>query len=152
MGDFFHGRRRKLGCVTLVVAVLLMVGWVRSHLMDDIIRPIQGQTSLVFASSNDSLFFGLIWDMPPFSIWDTDQSNSLKRDLDSDANFKWSALFFGFGVGSAFNDPVSAALLMIPYWSLVLPLTILSAWLLLRKPGKFLEPVRQNPADNSQPS
>ena len=98
------------------------------------------------------MFVGLIWDMPPFPIWDTDTSNTLKSDLDSDVNFKWSVLFFGFGAGSAFADPVSAVLFMIPYWSLVLPLTILSAWLLLRKPGKSPEPVRQNPADNSQSS
>lgn len=152
MGEFFHGWRRKLGCLTLALAVFLMAGWVRSHLMDDLTRPIQGQTSLVVASSNDSLFFGLVWDMPPFPFWETDRSNKLKSDLEADANFKWSALLWGFGVGSALDDPVSAMLLMIPYWSLVMPLTILSAWLLLKKPRELPESAPQNLIHNRQSS
>ena len=30
MGDFFHGWRRKIGCVTLVMACVFMSGWVSS--------------------------------------------------------------------------------------------------------------------------
>ena len=38
MSTFFRGWRRKLGCITLVMAVSLFGAWVRSHVMADVIN------------------------------------------------------------------------------------------------------------------
>jgi len=39
MREFFHGWRRKIGVVTLVMACVLMVGWVRSPETCDLLCP-----------------------------------------------------------------------------------------------------------------
>ena len=39
MGDFFHGWRRKIGVVTLVMALVFVSGWVRSLCAEDICDP-----------------------------------------------------------------------------------------------------------------
>ena len=47
MGEFFHGWRRKVGIVTLVIACVFMAGWVRSATVE--VGPItpEKQTALV---------------------------------------------------------------------------------------------------------
>src|SRR5882757_1087048 len=35
MREFFHGWRRKAGCVTLVMACMLMIGWMRSRVVHE---------------------------------------------------------------------------------------------------------------------
>ena len=37
MGEFFQGWRRKIGCVTLVMAFVLVLGWIRSFYVEDFI-------------------------------------------------------------------------------------------------------------------
>ena len=38
MAAFFHGWRRKTGCVTLMMALLLMALWVRSDWQVDVVQ------------------------------------------------------------------------------------------------------------------
>ena len=45
MGDFFHGWRRKFGCMTLMLSAMFMCGWMRSLVVDDFIEfPITADT------------------------------------------------------------------------------------------------------------
>lgn len=83
MRDFFRGWRWKLGIVTLVMACVFAVGWVRSLSDPDVLIDGVGSTKGFVSMTSFDGDFGIV--------------------------------FF------------------IPYWSIVLPLTLLSACLLLSK-------------------
>jgi hypothetical protein len=100
MLEFFKPWRRKLGCITLVMACAFMAGWVRGQL-------VVTQLFSVRATSDDFAFY----------------QSALTRN----------GLIFCKRIGS--NHVVDYEWYhTIPYWSVVLPLTILSAYLLLSKP------------------
>ena len=150
MGEFFKGWRRKAGLVTLAMACALMVGWVRSSVVcDQLFIPlrasglwtasVKGQLGCVrhtdwhepieWYSADTSVF-------PDITIFDE------IHHLDS-ATSQWSHFGFRFGAGriptptgGAIQQWDSFQFCYIPYWSLVLPLTLLSAWLILGKRRK----------------
>jgi len=49
---------------------------------------------------------------------------------------RWYWKCIGFCFGTEDNPPERAAFLTAPYWSLTIPLTLISLWLLLSKPRK----------------
>ncbi len=57
-------------------------------------------------------------------------------DLFSPLDLDWEIRLFGFHFGHGVPRQVyiSHTFLVIPYWSIVIPLTLLSAWLLFSKP------------------
>ena len=74
--------------------------------------------------------------MPPFPGWTRirinvagDPANESEED-----GLRWHWKCCGFGVYDWVDEPVRA--IEIPHWSVVLPLTALSAYLLLTKPRK----------------
>jgi hypothetical protein len=93
-GDFVGDWRRKIGCVLLVLACLLMAGWVRSH------------------STNDGFNIGIC----------RLESSDGMLELGSPALVEGVDTFCYVGI------------LSIHYWSIVMPLTLLSAYLLLGIP------------------
>ncbi len=102
MGEFFKGWRRKAGLVTLAMALLLTVAWMRSCVTSDVIISHSQMPSTSFESCDGGL-----------------------------CCFQWT------DTSTAAQHRTSRqTLYFIPYWSLVLPLTLLSAWLLLVKPRK----------------
>lgn len=112
MGEFFRGWRRKVGCVTLMMALVLVVGRMRSLLWEDeiplpsiyIIPPMMiiAPTMHWIISSDNMLQY---WKLPP------DYYTSLR--------------------------PVEPRMFFcIPYGSIAVPLTLLSAYLILWKPRK----------------
>ena len=109
MGEFFNGWRRKVGLVTLVIACLLATGWVRSCRYYDLIW-IQDQNASYFVYSMDGTV----------SVWWL----SGRRFVSS----------FGWVSSEITNWEERGG--HVSYWSLVLPLTLLSAWLILIKPRK----------------
>ena len=128
MGEFFKGWRRKAGLVTLVMACLLMVAWMRSYGRYDEVR-----FSLHSISSDGG---ALLWGrhVPATGrrhILDTSENAHV-------AAFVWYRDWGGFRSEhriftqpNVFSEHNSWT---IPYWSLVLPLTLLSAWLILVTP------------------
>lgn len=115
MMGYFKLRRRKVGVITLVVACVFVAGWVRSNLADDRISfdAFERTISIVSASG------GIACESRKFSdIWDALQS---RRGSTWDRGVKVAS--------PPINRPQ-----IIPYWSIVIPLTLLSAWLLLSKP------------------
>ena len=152
MGEFFKGWRRKAGLVTLAMAVVLMVGWMRSYVFHD-------ELLLFFRMS----YYELVSDQGQFCCecrtgleyptdirWESFEiRGSGIDDLDDHLNrfetSQWNFMGFRFAKGRA---PLAVSqlgtvliegpfhFLVIPYWSLVLPLTLLSAWLILVKPRK----------------
>ena len=133
MGDYFKEWRRQLGLRTLVVACVFMAGWVRSLNTTD-----QFQSREVFGQvhSFGSLSGAFYWiRLKPCQspspahrpIRDPDR-RSLERDLgflDIEIQQNSGGMTMFAGKGTA-----------IPYWIITIPLTLLSTFLLLSKPGK----------------
>ena len=134
MGEFFKGWRRKAGLVTLAMACVLMVGWMRSTYIKDVFVPPQWigldasllslEHSIAYQHFNTETALS-----PSERLWasfliDGSEINAPSHD------WRWKSSGFGY-----ISKP-SGYCLVIPYWSLVLPLTLLSAWLILIKPRK----------------
>jgi len=119
MRDFFHSWRRKAGCVALVAATMLTMLWFRSAgIVDDVCLPTGGNTYQLLLSR----FGEFTW-----------QWNDAKEEVD----FHWQSIDL---------EPPSemwsrrfdfeAWSLTLPYWSVTLAMTMLSAYLILWKPRK----------------
>ena len=118
MGEFFKGWRRKAGLVTLAMACVLAVGWMRSY-------TVFGDVAWFGIGSQQQRMVSLAgrvsWKSYPVSgeaVWmvrSYDKSGPMLSEEQFD--LAWSIL----------------SGCVIPYWSLVLPLTLLSAWLILGK-------------------
>ena len=111
MGAFFHGWRRKAGCITLAMALLLMALWLRSNLLFDQVL-LRGNLFI----SNGGCF---VWDWQGWGGPDSDFTH-WSSDTASPFSEAWS--FVPGGV-------------RFPYWAVVIPLTLLAACLILWKPA-----------------
>ena len=137
MRDFFHGWRRKMGVVTLMMACVFMGGWFRS-----------------FEPVNDSITLGhnhLLMSTNGFVYWyifyDGDWADSVSQvSMKTDMKFKWN----WEGLGMIASDQAVWQQYIrkygISYWYFISPLTLLSAVLLLSKsrkstPEKTVEPI-----------
>ena len=132
MWSFFHGWRRKAGVVTLGLACAVYIAWMRSTVIADVImkNPDQASSFRMLLSSHSRISYWL-WRREGFrnpiyaDYWETIPIDSEKPRIDPELRF-WK------------NDAhIQLQLeLHIEYWKLVLPLTLLSAYLLLWKPRK----------------
>lgn len=137
MRDFFKGWERKSGCVTLVMACVFMAGWVRSFVANDVIDL---KEHLTFASINSCMVLvvpeklGSLTESDWEPYWEI-QPASAPGELESElvTFFTWRFRWFGFGFGDSKNRDDSVCVFVVPYWSVVLPLPLLSTCLLLRR-------------------
>ena len=137
MREFFQGWRRKTIVVTLVLACLLMAGWMRSFITFDALYAPIGQ----LISANGGIYGELSVETPLdfsfFSYGSQGPNVKGRADYYNDPNMVrkfWHWRFFGFAYGFQHADREQAILCIIPYWSIVIPLTLVSAYLLLSKP------------------
>jgi hypothetical protein len=93
MHTFFHGWRRKAGCIALLMTCVTAAGWARSYLTHD---------SMKFRSNRQL-----------YEIASVDGEIHLRQDID------WQS-----------------RLLIVPYSLQTIPMTLLSAYLILWKPRK----------------
>ena len=144
VGDFFHGWRRKIGIVTLVIACVFMVGWVRSHSVQDVLSIHSGRHT---SESVSSVKCVLVWQqcqiddaeyMTALPEWTTYPFHSETKWYDETGMvWRWQLCGFGFGeLPSDLVEGVQARYFFIPYWSVTVPLTLVSVWLLLSRPRK----------------
>lgn len=137
MLTFFQCWRRKIGAAMLALTCLLVVGWVRSQSHSDVYRTSQGRTYFVVASADRSLFFGQVRNAGEqrtfdFPVWDNLANTGwIARQVDLD--FVWHFRSFGLSCGSEARGRDSLAVVMIPYWAIILPMFLLSASLLIGK-------------------
>lgn len=141
MLSYFHPLRRKVGVVMLSLSCLLAIGWVRSLQVRDIvgIGPVS-ETIICGASNRHMLLLVLLpiehlQNGPTLPFWRTAEAKPTIRDCF--AVIKSEQCWLGFGYLITDSQPESghlATAFAVPYWSIVLPLTLLSAWLLLSKP------------------
>ena len=129
MREFFKGWRRKVGCGTLVMAMAFMLGWGRSLVCYDWLALSSGSKQYVVMSQDQKL--GLQhYDGNQWSPNTLDWGSGLHTDLSDDLNgkrFSWHHYWF-FHIG---DD-----IWVVSYWCLTIPLTLLSAYLVLWKPRK----------------
>lgn len=150
MKDFFNGWRRKAGCVVLVLAIVLWCVWVRSLTGLDV--TVFNNATMALASTPNTM--GLI----TVNEGETVGISYFYENPQFYENTEWSWRCYGFGVGQLkravlmahiaadgtivrhdIPPAIFANLYMIPYWSVVLPLTFASGYLLLipsRKRGE----------------
>jgi hypothetical protein len=150
MYTVFHGWRRKLGCVSLVMALVSMGLWIRGRVVVDAITFNDLRHSIANSPN------GFEWTrraggqspMPQFMnlSWNTislDDSNfesfpEAPMGWETSWNYHWCG--FPFGKFQLTADPLLSlvfaefATWTIPHWAVVVPLTLLSAYLMLRKP------------------
>jgi hypothetical protein len=147
MMGYFKPLRRKVGCVTLMLACVLAVGWVRSYLKKERrIVAFQGTQSFTsFVSDRTGLFWIRLERQPPLPaavlVDAADVSvnflsaKAVERQIET--NWYWDR--FGFDWGEQEKDANFSigriTFWKIPHWPII-PLTLLSAWLLLSKPRK----------------
>ena len=157
MRDFFRGWRRKIGVVTLVMACLFLLGWVRSltH-FEGVSLPFGRKPNHFFVSWDSSLVWlkEYIGGMGP-GLYPEFKSRSITGIDDrifNSPHFEWRWNWSGFGSGVGVdeikvgNRIERTSLTVIPYWSVTIPLTLISAFLLLTKPRlstpkKIVEPI-----------
>lgn len=150
MRKIFYGWRRKAGVVVLLVALLLIGRWMRGQRIADIIGLYNDDNReiLFLQTSRD----GLMWEhqvaqkdkMPAVPIW---RRTVLKSDgpvmpfddpnwlLLNTMDRRWRLCGFDFGRWHTTKmNGCSVTYWNIPYWSVILPLTLLAASLILSKP------------------
>lgn len=161
MRDFFHGWRRKAGVISLVMACVLMGTWVRGHFIVDRLSYYPKGAPMQWLATSphgiewagceqpgqfaDDTFLNFRWASGPDPF-------ATMGYIDRWAGWHvlWNWKFCGFqfgafqrGTKSIYGESNSAmpvfaevSIWIIPFWSIILPLTFLSAYLLLWKPRK----------------
>ena len=151
MPHYFKPLRRKIGVVTLVLACLLMAGWVRSFAKSDSIRVSWQKTSYHFHSKRGVVTLARhtgSWGKMYWSAHNLVPSETATARPFSDAGIKeeWKLDFGGVVIaeGTPKHETGNSRIVRLTfrYWMLVVPAAVLSAWLLLSKPraGEFTPP------------
>lgn len=149
--------RYRCGVVTLITACIFAAGWLRGLFVIDQLAvrvthdPISNICTEIHLTSYGS---GLRWEIDSatgfgsvfHSVWDWDQTyirelhQFVRFDVIDDRDIDWHWHLAGVHIASrmgkegGFKSPDFRAIIT-PYWSLVVPLILLSAYLLLRKPS-----------------
>ena len=149
MRTFFHSWRRRVGCVLLLFAFMYLLGWLRSRMPFPVHK---GPSTIINEFRVSGLPFSptqhvviipdeLIWisgtaDLHRVSRWHAQEIAKVKlNDLES-WTCRWRAGFAGLSAGSHEALGIRLNWWRVPYWAIVWPLTLLSAYLILWKPRK----------------
>lgn len=161
MTRFFQGWKRKFGFLTLVMALGVMVGWMRSIFIADVIEYTTGKFSKEEFHSADGFLewwsdesydeSAVPFDPVPSFHWNGGTTTARffnnhyrLNEVKMEWHFRWPCL----GVGNApteITGNASRKLCFVSYWLIVAPLTALSAYLLIKKP------CQSNQAKTAQP-
>ena len=144
MWEFFRGCRRKIGICLLFLACALMVGWVRSAANVDFIKFPTGRRTWQEWAISDGLIRGWMLNndllpresVPKSIFWQKANSRFEDFAMGDEQRWRWRATRHREGrrVNDAFEFWYIPCSLVIPYWSIVLPVTLLAAVFLPSKP------------------
>ena len=145
MGQYFQPLRRRFGVITLLMACLFAAGWVRSFSINDSIALSNGDHSYHLIRTSPNWIGWTLIPCTKASIpaairrqygW---YSTSVSSVPLSDIYTPFGMIYFQLEpVGNGFNYVQTATVnphLIVPYFILVVPPMLLSAWLLLGKPA-----------------
>ena len=136
MREFFRGWRRNLGLVTLVIALVLMAGWIRSEAIGDDITFRIGKCGTEIRSEKSHITAIMTWARDegrwlPENEWTT----GFSPDGKSESMWERAGFLPNMWVHNDAGSTISTQrLLMFPYWLLVSSFSLLSGYLLLVKP------------------
>lgn len=135
MREFFHGWRRKSGCVAMLMALMVLASWVRSRHIDDLMQfRIDDNRAEFFISSYHGLVWwrpseaGLFSRTPPVLV----SSSNARKGFDTTENAFLNCRIAHIRYDH--RDPQRIGLILIRHGTIAIPLTLLSALLLLSKP------------------
>ena len=149
MHTFFHDWRRKAGGVTLVMALATTGMWLRSHYEYDDIFVYVGSGHILYSENGQACWcrmspFPATANTPWFrwsSVQAPDLANRyLLSELWQPPGCVWASKFGGMTFGAVdepiFDMPVRRHYWVVPYSLITIPLTLLSAYLILWQPRK----------------
>lgn len=153
MTGFLRGWRRKTGVMTLVLACVLTVGWLRSPYYTDCLERIQDRSRYAVCSTHSRLFFmrqdwpegsATPWGATRSRVWSVAESRKVDQngvekpydpaDMGCQLNWRWTWFGFYGSSGITTSQGMKFEYRMIPWWSVVVPLTLFTGFLLLGKP------------------
>lgn len=135
MREFFNGWRRKVGCVVLVMACGLTSAWVRSkHTQDAVCFRLANRGQVLYSASG-SIYYWTV----PFSQVTPTEWPQWHRSLPSNLAYDGRLQVYDY------LKPIRA--MAFPYWPLTIPLTLLSAYLILWKPRPKPKPAAGSVTD-----
>ena len=133
MGEFFKGWRRKAGLVTLAMAMVLTAAWMRSRVVEDIVSFTWSDRLHMIVSSYSRASWWAMAKSRGAINWTSRSIPLTERGGNSHLEpLLWIELL----TGGTKHGPAQTAIWTVNYWSLALPPTLLSAWLILIKPRK----------------
>ena len=137
MTEYFEPIRRRMGLVMLVLACLFTAGWVRSEWMEDSFEFRIGRyTALEFRSVAGKLRWILEDCSNVARAWQPQPWHSRSRNFDyypKSTIWEWPIRACLVYEGNSADTVARSRHLHVTYWSVVIPLTLLSSWLLLSK-------------------
>lgn len=147
MSSVFKGWRIKVGILILAVALVFMTGWIRSRSTSDMLMYPAGKNTIgCLVSATGSLVWqttkmapqpaeleNVVWIGPTSPTWQTSPISGDSGNDDSGLKWRW----WGFGVSESPPEAteevgMSTTFVFIPYWSIVIPMTLISAYLLIQ--------------------
>ena len=142
MREFFRGWRRKLGCLLLILATATATAWCRSLIVRDQLIHVSGSTMRQITSESGilswetSIHFEDFFDSAiPESGWfsrpATETGHDGYRGL-CQWRFAWGG--FDLATGTFGRSQIYGG--AVPYWSMTIPLTLASAYLILWQPRR----------------
>ncbi|MDB5345773.1 MAG: hypothetical protein JWP89_4150 [Schlesneria sp.] len=146
MREFFYGWRRKVGCVTLAMGLVLLVGWMRTRVLrEGLSLRCSQQLFYSIASHDGTLHLVRASYTPPltgapFIKWFSVPRPDNGQHITQMPTMRWRWQAAGFGVGHLTRPEVVFTFWIVPYWFPTGILTIVSAWLLLSKPRPRPQP------------
>lgn len=138
MGEYLRRWRRKFGCLTLTLASLFAIGWIRSLNVRDRLQFRKDMQTLCFVESNLSRLTLIVYrerrELESRGIYWFGTTRAESLDWFSGpgkyvySRTSWFGFEFGnFNMQSGHNCDVWT----VPYWSIVVPFTAVSAGLLI---------------------
>ena len=145
MGDYFKPLRRKIGVMMLLVACVFAAGWMRSQFIQDSVSCSFGGATdhAIFSVDRHiaiSIQYGTNRDLPfVWPRWNTLSETDIEEffsypDFSKHPDISWKWRSFCFSMMKIEWSGSSSFTWVIPYWAIISPLILLSAWLLLSKP------------------
>jgi hypothetical protein len=142
MWEFFKDWKRKLGAVSLVMALAVSSLWIRSLMSFEEVQFSYHKRSLVFIGQSGGLIWcGRLAVKSPAKSYRPPNLHWLSFPVSSQWNFEsfrmdydwvWQLSGFGIGLGKIVPTPIDQlVIVVVPFWSIVLPLTLIAERLLL---------------------
>jgi len=166
MGEFLRGWKRKIGCVTLLMALVMMLCWLRSLSCSDTVRLLDlGHEYHVVSSWHGGLWWErhietsyeeLRSNYPNFPSYFSVHEENGMMVVENFVHIRWNFAGFEFSdiasSGNSDGRPDNSSwehihLIGMPHWSITIPLTLLSSYLILW-PGKRPERKSKAPVED----